>query len=86
MSDLTKTQSELLRCIAVHWRTHKHAPSRRELQGMMGFRSINAVQEQLVRLRSLGHVDWTDGLARTLHLLRVEPGEKNRAGGYECTI
>lgn len=64
------TQQQLLLAIAFHTRTHGYAPSIRDLQYACTLSSPSVVKHHLTRLRRKGMVDWVDGQARTLHLVK----------------
>ena len=70
METLTPAQQELFDWLVEYIRTTQHAPSIRQMMKAMNLKSPAPVQSRLERLRNKGYIDWTDGKARTLRILR----------------
>jgi repressor LexA len=70
MDNLTPAQKELYEWLVEFIRSTQHAPSIRQMMKGMNLRSPAPVQSRLERLRSKGYIDWTDGKARTIRILR----------------
>ena len=70
METLTPAQKELFDWLIEYIRTTQHAPSIRQMMKAMNLKSPAPVQSRLERLRNKGYIDWTDGKARTLRILR----------------
>jgi len=64
------TQQKLLLAIEAHSRMHGYAPSIRDLQAACAISTTSVVTYHLARLRMRGLVDWIDGAARTIHVVR----------------
>ncbi|PJF37622.1 MAG: repressor LexA, partial [Phototrophicales bacterium] len=55
--------------------TNRHAPSIRQMMRAMKLKSPAPIQSRLERLRNKGYIDWTEGKARTLRILKEkDPG------------
>lgn len=67
---LTQAQQELYDWLIEYIRTTQHAPSIRQMMRAMNLRSPAPIQSRLERLRSKGYIDWTEGKARTIRILR----------------
>jgi repressor LexA len=67
---LTQAQQELYDWLVEYIRSTQHAPSIRQMMRAMNLRSPAPIQSRLERLRSKGYIDWTEGKARTLRILR----------------
>jgi repressor LexA len=67
---LTQAQQELYDWLIEYIRTTQHAPSIRQMMRAMNLRSPAPIQSRLERLRSKGYIDWTEGKARTLRILK----------------
>lgn len=74
METLTPAQQELYDWLVEYINTTKHAPSIRQMMRAMDLKSPAPIQSRLERLRSKGYIDWTEGKARTLRILRAESG------------
>jgi repressor LexA len=70
MDGLTQAQQELYDWLVEYIKTTQHAPSIRQMMRAMGLRSPAPIQSRLERLRNKGYIDWTQGKARTLRILR----------------
>lgn len=64
----------MLRQIAKFRRSHRYAPTVRELSRLMGYATPSAPHYHLRKLREEGLVTWTDGVSRSLQL--TEAGRK----------
>jgi repressor LexA len=67
---LTQAQQELYDWLVEYIRTTQHAPSIRQMMRAMNLRSPAPIQSRLERLRSKGYIDWTEGKARTIRVLK----------------
>lgn len=67
---LTQAQQELYDWLIEYIRTTQHAPSIRQMMRAMNLRSPAPIQSRLERLRAKGYIDWTEGKARTLRILK----------------
>ena len=72
MEPLTKAQQELYDWLVDYIQTSHHSPSIRQMMKAMNLRSPAPIQSRLERLRNKGYIDWTEGQARTLRILRHE--------------
>lgn len=70
MESLTQAQQELYDWLIEYIRSTQHAPSIRQMMRAMNLKSPAPIQSRLERLRSKGYIDWTEGKARTLRILR----------------
>jgi repressor LexA len=70
MESLTQAQKELYEWLAEYITTTQHAPSIRQMMRAMNLKSPAPIQSRLERLRSKGYIDWSEGKARTIRLLR----------------
>ena len=66
---LTDLQQRTLEEIESYIDTNHYAPTHKELADLMGVTS-NAIYERLAAMRKKGVVDWKDGQARTLHIIK----------------
>lgn len=67
---LTQAQQELYDWLIEYIRATQHAPSIRQMMRAMNLRSPAPIQSRLERLRAKGYIDWTEGKARTLRILK----------------
>lgn len=75
MERLTEAQQELYEWLAQYIRSHQHSPSIRQMMEAMNLKSPAPIQSRLEHLRTKGHIEWTEGKARTIRILRHEkPG------------
>ncbi len=74
MEPLTEAQQELYDWLVDYIHQHQHAPSIRQMMRAMNLRSPAPVQSRLEHLRSKGYIDWTDGQARTIRILKQNTG------------
>ena len=72
MESLTPAQRELYQWLVDYIQASQHPPSIRQMMQAMNLRSPAPIQSRLERLRSKGYIDWTQGKARTLRILRRE--------------
>jgi repressor LexA len=70
LETLTQAQQELYDWLIEYIRTTQHAPSIRQMMRAMNLRSPAPIQSRLERLRAKGYIDWTEGKARTLRILK----------------
>ena len=70
MESLTDAQKQLYDWLVEYIRTSQHAPSIRQMMRAMNLRSPAPVQSRLEHLRAKGYIDWTEGKARTIRILR----------------
>ena len=70
LESLTQAQQELYDWLIEYIRTTHHAPSIRQMMRAMNLRSPAPIQSRLERLRAKGYIDWTEGKARTLRILK----------------
>lgn len=70
MESLTEAQQELYDWLVEYIRTTQHAPSIRQMMQAMSLKSPAPVQSRLEHLRTKGYIDWTEGKARTIRILR----------------
>jgi repressor LexA len=70
MENLTPAQKELYDWLVDYIRTTQHAPSIRQMMEGMKLRSPAPVQSRLDHLRKKGYIDWADGKARTIRILK----------------
>lgn len=69
---LTKAQQELYDWLIEYIRQNQHSPSIRQMMRAMGLKSPAPIQSRLDHLRSKGYIDWTEGRARTIRLLKSQ--------------
>jgi repressor LexA len=67
---LTATQQELYDWLVIYIRDQRHAPCIREMMVGMGLKSVAPIQYRLQKLRDKGYVQWVDGQARTIQVLK----------------
>lgn len=72
MEKLTTAQRELYDWLVYYIQTNQHAPSIRQMMVAMNLRSPAPIQSRLERLRKKKYIDWIDGKARTLKILRPQ--------------
>jgi repressor LexA len=70
MERLTEAQQELYEWLAEYIRTHQHSPSIRQMMQAMNLKSPAPIQSRLEHLRTKGYIEWTEGKARTIRVLR----------------
>lgn len=74
MEPLTEAQQQLYDWLADYIRQHQHSPSIRQMMQAMNLKSPAPVQSRLEHLRAKGYIDWTEGKARTIRILRPSSG------------
>jgi repressor LexA len=68
--ELTKAQQELYDWLVDYIREHQHAPSIRQMMQAMNLKSPAPIQSRLEHLRSKGFIEWAEGKARTIKILK----------------
>jgi repressor LexA len=68
--NLTILQQELYDWLVIYIRDQQHAPSIREMMIAMRLKSPAPIQSRLRHLREKGYIQWTDGQARTIRVLK----------------
>jgi repressor LexA len=69
--NLTKVQQELYDWLVEYIRENQHAPSIRQMMMAMGLRSPAPIQSRLEHLRNKGYIQWAEGQARTIQILKT---------------
>lgn len=72
MEPLTKPQQELYNWLAQYIRTHQHSPSIRQMMQAMKLKSPAPIQSRLEHLRAKGYIEWSEGKARTIRIVKTE--------------
>lgn len=70
MENLTPAQKQLYDWLIQYIQTNKHSPSIREMMKAMNLRSPAPIQSRLEKMRTKGYIDWSEGQARTLKILK----------------
>ncbi len=70
MESLTKVQKELYDWLVQYINTNQHAPSIRQMMRAMNLKSPAPIQSRLERLRNKKYIDWQEGQARTIRILK----------------
>ncbi len=70
MENLTPAQKQLYDWLVDYINTNKHSPSIREMMKAMNLRSPAPIQSRLEKMRKKGYLDWSEGQARTLKILK----------------
>ena len=70
MEPLTEAQEKLYSWLAEYIRMHQHSPSIRQMMQAMKLKSPAPVQSRLEHLRAKGYIEWTEGKARTIRIIR----------------
>jgi repressor LexA len=70
MMELTKAQQELYDWLVDYIRDNQHAPSIRQMMQAMNLKSPAPIQSRLEHLRSKGFIEWAEGKARTIKILK----------------
>ena len=70
MENLNHLQKELYDWLVEYIDAKRHSPSIRQMMEAMDLRSPSPIQNRLRQLRELGYIDWTEGKARTIRILR----------------
>jgi repressor LexA len=68
--NLTILQQELYDWLVIYIRDQQHAPSIRQMMIAMKLKSPAPIQSRLGHLRDKGYIQWTDGQARTIQVLK----------------
>jgi repressor LexA len=74
MEQLTKAQQELYDWLVDYIREHQHAPSIRQMMQAMALKSPAPIQSRLEHLRKKGYIEWAEGKARTIKILKFVAG------------
>jgi repressor LexA len=72
METLTEVQQQLYDWLIDYIKQNQHSPSIRQMMRAMGLRSPAPIQSRLEHLRSKGYIDWTEGRARTIRILKPQ--------------
>src|SRR5258706_14487926 len=78
MEELTERQNEILRLIKDLTEVSGYPPTRAEIAGRMGFRSVNAAEQHLRALERKGAIDIAEGASRGI---RVRDARASARGG-----
>ncbi|WAL58122.1 transcriptional repressor LexA [Thermocoleostomius sinensis] len=70
MEALTEVQQQLYDWLVEYIRENQHSPSIRQMMRAMGLKSPAPIQSRLEHLRNKGYIDWTEGKARTIRILK----------------
>ncbi|MBK1986872.1 repressor LexA [Sphaerospermopsis aphanizomenoides BCCUSP55] len=70
MEKLTEAQQELYEWLAEYIRINQYSPSIRQMMQAMNLKSPAPIQSRLEHLRNKGYIDWNEGKARTIRVLR----------------
>lgn len=70
MDALTEVQQQLYDWLVEYIRENQHSPSIRQMMRAMGLKSPAPIQSRLEHLRNKGYIDWTEGKARTIRILK----------------
>jgi repressor LexA len=70
MEKLTEAQEELYQWLMEYIRAHQHSPSIRQMMQAMNLKSPAPIQSRLEHLRTKGYIEWNEGKARTIRVLR----------------
>ncbi|MBE9062753.1 transcriptional repressor LexA [cf. Phormidesmis sp. LEGE 11477] len=74
MEPLTHAQQELYDWLVVYIRENRHSPSIRQMMREMKLKSPAPVQSRLEHLRRKGYIDWKEGQARTIRIIKDNHG------------
>ncbi len=74
MESLTHAQQELYDWLVVYIRENRHSPSIRQMMREMKLKSPAPVQSRLDHLKRKGYIDWQEGQARTIQILKDKQG------------
>lgn len=69
---LTEVQQQLFDWLVEYIKQNQHSPSIRQMMRAMGLKSPAPIQSRLEHLRAKGYIDWTEGRARTIRILRPQ--------------
>lgn len=70
MERLTEAQQELYEWLTEYIRMNQHSPSIRQMMQGMNLKSPAPIQSRLEHLRNKGYIEWKEGKARTIRVLR----------------
>lgn len=70
MEKLTEAQQELYEWLVEYIRVNQYSPSIRQMMQAMNLKSPAPIQSRLEHLRNKGYIDWNEGKARTIQVLR----------------
>ncbi|MBE9055986.1 MULTISPECIES: transcriptional repressor LexA [Sphaerospermopsis] len=70
MEKLTAVQQELYEWLVEYIRINQYSPSIRQMMQAMNLKSPAPIQSRLEHLRNKGYIDWNEGKARTIRILR----------------
>ncbi len=68
--ELTRAQQELYDWLVDYIRDNQHAPSIRQMMLAMDLKSPAPIQSRLEHLRNKGFIEWAEGKARTIKILK----------------
>ena len=68
--ELTKAQQQLYDWLVEYIREHQYAPSIRQMMQAMELKSPAPIQSRLEHLRTKGFIEWSEGKARTIKILK----------------
>jgi repressor LexA len=69
---LTEVQQQLYDWLVDYIKQNQHSPSIRQMMRAMGLKSPAPIQSRLEHLRAKGYIDWTEGRARTIRILKSQ--------------
>jgi repressor LexA len=72
MEPLTEVQQQLYDWLIDYIKQNQHSPSIRQMMRAMNLRSPAPIQSRLEHLRTKGYIDWTEGRARTIRILKPQ--------------
>ncbi|MBD1849690.1 transcriptional repressor LexA [Leptolyngbya sp. FACHB-711] len=72
MESLTEVQQQLFDWLVDYIKENQHSPSIRQMMRAMGLKSPAPIQSRLEHLRAKGYIDWTEGRARTIRILKPQ--------------
>jgi repressor LexA len=72
MEPLTEVQQQLYDWLIEYIKQNQHSPSIRQMMRAMNLRSPAPIQSRLEHLRTKGYIDWTEGRARTIRILKPQ--------------
>lgn len=81
MESLTKPQQQLFAWIANYIQQYQHPPSIRQMMQAMNLKSPAPVQSRLEHLRAKGYIDWMQGQARTLRIVKSNSTQEGSSEG-----
>ncbi len=70
MESLTEAQKQLYDWLAEYIQQHQHSPSIRQMMQAMQLKSPAPIQSRLEHLRTKGYIEWIEGKARTIRILK----------------